>query len=310
MTESALERTARALDLVPYLLEHQGISTAELASVFRVSEKQINEDLVLIHMCGLPGYTPLELIDMYYEDGYVTVSDPQSFKRPRKMGRSEMASILVSLDLLKSMRTDGIRNEIENLQTKLLSSLKFENPFVVVQDLDESPFLQKLELGIAKSSSFRIVYLSGTKDERTERIIFPLEIYRANQATYVSAWCNTSGADRTFRVDRIIECEVITEAKMSQSKTRKESSVERQGALLLIDKVARNFIDDNRAIIESIEVVPGSERVLVELNPVDEDWLVRTILGFGGGISVKEPLELVEELVSRAEAIRLVYEHR
>ena len=66
MSESALERTSRALDLVPYLLEHQGISITELAEVFGVSENQINEDLILIHMCGLPGYTPLELIDMYY----------------------------------------------------------------------------------------------------------------------------------------------------------------------------------------------------------------------------------------------------
>ena len=84
MSESALDRTARALDLVPYLLEHQGISIPELAVAFGVSEKQINDDLVLIHMCGLPGYTPLELIDMFYEDGYVTVSDPQSFKKLRR----------------------------------------------------------------------------------------------------------------------------------------------------------------------------------------------------------------------------------
>ena len=50
MSESALDRTARALDLVPYLLEHQGISITELSEVFGVSEKQINDDLILIHM--------------------------------------------------------------------------------------------------------------------------------------------------------------------------------------------------------------------------------------------------------------------
>ncbi|CAB4744515.1 unannotated protein [freshwater metagenome] len=308
MTESALERTARALDLVPYLLEHQGISIAELASVFGVTEKQINQDLVLIHMCGLPGYTPLELIDMYYEDGYVTVSDPQSFNRPRKMGRSEMTSILVSLDLLKTMRSDDIRHEIESLQKKLLSSLQFENPFVVVQEHEASPYLHELEMAIAKSSALRIVYLSGNKDERTDRTIFPLEIYRANQATYLSAWCNTSNGDRTFRLDRIIECEVIQKAEISQSKDRGNIFTELQGALLLVDKSSRNFIDDNRSIIDNIEDIVGSEQLLVKLNPVDEDWLVRSILGFGGGISVKEPIELISKVHSRAKAIRKVYE--
>ena len=64
MSESALERTARALDLIPYLLEHQGASVAELAARFSVTELQITQDLTMLHMCGLPGYTPLELMDM------------------------------------------------------------------------------------------------------------------------------------------------------------------------------------------------------------------------------------------------------
>lgn len=310
MNESALERTARVLDLVPYLLEHQGISITELANVFGVTEKQINQDLVLIHMCGLPGYTPLELIDMYYEDGYVTVSDSQSFKRPRKMGRSEMASILVSLDLLKSMRSDELRSEIEELQKKLITSLQFENSFVVVQDFDDSPFLQDLERAIAKSSTLRIVYLSGNKDERTERTIFPLEIYRANQTTYLSAWCQTSNADRTFRLDRIISCEAVENAQISGTPGYKDVVEEQEGSVLLINKRGRNFVENNRAIIENIEEVSGSEELLVKLNPVDSDWLVRTVLGFGGGISVKEPLELANDITSRAQAIQKVYREK
>ena len=150
MSESALDRTARALDLVPYLLEHQGISIPELAEAFGVSEKQINDDLVLIHMCGLPGYTPLELIDMFYEDGYVTVSDPQSFKKPRSMNKIEMTSLLVSLDLLKSLRTDDVAKEIEALKLKLQENMRFENPFVVVQNMENTEMVEAIERAIAK----------------------------------------------------------------------------------------------------------------------------------------------------------------
>ena len=157
MSESALDRTARALDLVPYLLEHQGISIAELAQVFGVSEKQINDDLILIHMCGLPGYTPLELIEMYYEDGYVTVSDPQSLKKPRSMTSSEITSLLVSLDLLKSVRSDSISDEIEALKIKLKSSLSFENPYVVVVDSKNSEMVEKIEAAIVKGNPLKIV---------------------------------------------------------------------------------------------------------------------------------------------------------
>ena len=305
MSESALDRTSRALDLVPYLLEHQGISIPELAAAFSVSEKQINEDLVLIHMCGLPGYTPLELIDMYYEDGYVTVSDPQSFKKPRSMNKIEMTSLLVSLDLLKSLRTDDVAKEIEALKLKLQANMRFENPFVVVQDLENTEMIETLELAISKSTLLRIGYASGTKDSTSIRDILPMEIYVANGSTYLDAWCQTSKGDRTFRLDRILSYEGIEGTVIDQTPDKKVELVDSSAIELLVSKGARNFIEDNRAIIHQIE---DGEQVRIELNPIDHEWLVRTILGFGGQIAVSKPKELDLEVVARAQAIKESYE--
>ena len=77
MNESAVDRVTRVLDLVPFILENPGIEVSVLAAKFSISEKQILADLELIFMCGLPGYTPYELIDLAFEDGVVTVIDPQ-----------------------------------------------------------------------------------------------------------------------------------------------------------------------------------------------------------------------------------------
>ena len=308
MSESALDRTARALDLVPYLLEHQGISIAELAQVFGVSEKQMNDDLILIHMCGLPGYTPLELIEMYYEDGYVTVSDPQSLNKPRSMNRSEITSLLVSLDLLKSLRSDAIADEIETLKEKLRESLSFENPYVVVADKKSSETVEDLERAIAKGSALRIVYLSGTRDESSERLILPLEIYQANNHTYLNAWCQTSKGDRTFRVDRIVSFEATKSDAISHSPNAAESSASGSGIELLVSKKARQFIEENSAIIESIiEPIVEGDSFQVRLNPIDVEWLARTILGFGSGIEVISPTNLAVQIQERAQSIRAVY---
>jgi proteasome accessory factor C len=304
MSESALDRTARALDLVPYLLEHQGISISELATVFGVSERQINEDLVLIHMCGLPGYTPLELIEMYYEDGFVTVSDPQSFNRPRKMSRSEMTSLLVSLDLLKSLRADQIAEEIVELQRKLARNLEFENPIVVVQKASNHPLLKTLEDAISKSYAIQIVYLSGVKDERSERIIIPLEIYHSNGFTYLGAWCQTSNADRTFRLDRIVSCVAVTGGAAISDAVAVEYQREGSPIILKVARAARNFIDENRSIIAKID---GEHELLVTLNALDKEWLIKTVLGYGGLIQVLEPTDLAVEIQSRARTILEVY---
>ncbi len=304
MNESALDRTARALDLVPYLLEHQGISIPELAEAFGVSEKQINDDLVLIHMCGLPGYTPLELIDMYYEDGYVTVSDPQSFKKPRSMNKIEMTSLLVSLDLLKSLRTDDVAKEIEALKLKLQENMRFENPFVVVQNVENTEMVETIERAIAKSTLLRIDYASGTKDKTSVREILPIEIYVANGSTYLNAWCQSSKGDRTFRLDRILNYEMIEGSVVNQNRETSVQAVDSSPIELLVSKSARNFIEDNRAIIGHI--LEG-EQLRIELNPIDREWLVRTILGFGGQIEVSKPKELALEVESRAQAIKESY---
>ena len=304
MSESALDRTARALDLVPYLLEHQGISIPELADAFGVSEKQINDDLVLIHMCGLPGYTPLELIDMFYEDGYVTVSDPQSFKKPRSMNKIEMTSLLVSLDLLKSLRTDDVAKEIEALKLKLQENMRFENPFVVVQNMENTAMVEAIERAIAKSTLLRIDYASGTKDKTSVRDILPIEIYVANGSTYLNAWCQSSKGDRTFRLDRILSYEIIEGSFVNETRESSVQAVDSLPIELLVSKSARNFIEDNRAIIGHIQ---EGEQLRIELNPIDREWLVRTILGFGGQIEVSKPKELALEVVSRARAIKESY---
>ena len=304
MSESALDRTARALDLVPYLLEHQGISIPELAEVFGTSEKQINDDLILIHMCGLPGYTPLELIEMYYEDGYVTVSDPQSLKKPRNMNRAEMTSLLVSLDLLKSTRSDAISDEIEGLKLKLKGALAIENPFVVINNSKGSQFIEDIESAIAHGKALKITYLSGSKDESTERSILPLELYQENEFAYVSAWCQSSEADRTFRLDRIANLEVVKNGAITKKFTNNSLKDELASIELNVSKSARTFIEDNRGVIA--DVVEGGD-FRVRLHPIDSDWLSRTILGYGSEIEVVEPRELSDDIKARAKAIRALY---
>ena len=73
LTTTPLEQTARLLDLVPFLLSHQGISLNDLAKHFNIETEAMLDDLNTLWMCGLPGYTPLELIDLAFDSGYVTI---------------------------------------------------------------------------------------------------------------------------------------------------------------------------------------------------------------------------------------------
>ena len=59
--------TERLLALVPYISAHQGIAIADLANAFDVTTSQMSADLTTLWMCGLPGYTALELMDLSFE---------------------------------------------------------------------------------------------------------------------------------------------------------------------------------------------------------------------------------------------------
>ena len=96
-----LEHTARLLDLVPYINTHQGISLVDLAEVFEVSTDQMASDLTTLWMCGLPGYTPLELMDLDFESGYVTIRNALTLARPRSITHEEGVALVLGLDVLR-----------------------------------------------------------------------------------------------------------------------------------------------------------------------------------------------------------------
>jgi predicted DNA-binding transcriptional regulator YafY len=54
----------RLLSLVPYLREHDGVAMTEAAAAFGISLKTLREDLSVLWMCGMPGLTPGDLIDI------------------------------------------------------------------------------------------------------------------------------------------------------------------------------------------------------------------------------------------------------
>jgi proteasome accessory factor C len=97
------------MDLIPYILENPGESISSLASKFSVSEDQIEKDLQLIFMCGLPGYTPYELIDIVFEDGIVSVIDPQVLDKPRRFNKTELIVIALGLQILMDLNKSELK---------------------------------------------------------------------------------------------------------------------------------------------------------------------------------------------------------
>ena len=142
MVDVAANRALRTMDLIPFILENPGISIENLANQFSVTEKQIEDDLQLIFMCGLPGYTPYELIDLVFEDGVVSIIDPQVLDKPRRFSKSELVVIVLGLQILGELNnSNSVRaNQIKALSDKIMK-LGNSNSVLINSGQNNSPYV-------------------------------------------------------------------------------------------------------------------------------------------------------------------------
>ena len=302
MVETAGKRALRTMDLIPFIVENPACSIRSLAEKFSVSEDQIEKDLQLIFLCGLPGYTPYELIDIVFDNGIVTVIEPQVLDRPRKFSKSEMVVIVLGLRILSELYPAD-STQILKLE-KLIAKISALVPIYVSKQTGKnlnSNLLKDLNRAINQSLSLDIEYSSVSKDEITKRNILPLELYLLNGSMYLRAVDIAQSAERVFRADsiRIISIGSVVSVQ-NDSNEEKVSEVS-----LIVDGSKKLFMERNSSIIKSIEVSKKGFIVNVMISNVE--WLKRCILSNSPGITVAAPSDLATQIKKEARAILAMY---
>ncbi len=300
--DKPLTRTARLLDLIPFILSHQGIATSELASEFQVTENEILADLTLIFMCGLPQYTALELIDLSFENGFVTCREPQNLNKPRKLNNEELSILIMGLTALEHQVSDPQKlQSIISLQSKLrnlVNDIPVEQ-FVFSENRNLS-FLDVIHQALKRRMALQITYLNTTKDQISKRLVTPIEIFQQGDEVLLLTWCHLSKANRTFAIMRIQECEIV------EATPDGLNPIEPNGKNAENDQMVITF-QYNRSALSFIENVKEQllnidEKLMVATIKVwDSEWLLRNVMANRGNISIIEPESFANEIVARAK---------
>ena len=290
-----LERTARLLDLVPYINTHQGIALKDLASVFEVSNAQMVNDLTTLWMCGLPGYTPLELMDLDFESGYVNISNAPTLAKPRSVTFDEGVALILGLDLLRASiptdRTD-LLEKIDSLSARLSSIINLNSTFSVVAPVNQG-VSAAIDEALASRSSLEIEYHSMYRDEITQRTIFPIEIIEVEGQQYLSSYCYSASDFRQFKLDRIQKA-VVTQ----ESKTIPEDATDTQriNSRLKVLKPTREIAER----FSRQDLKAGSE---FDFQTYSQQWLERSILSSGDGVALLTPPEIRASIAQMAQSM-------
>jgi proteasome accessory factor C len=302
MVDNAISRVARAMDIIPYVLENPGISIEKLAAKFGVNQKQIIKDLELIFLCGLPGYTPYELIDLTFEDGLVTIIDPQLFDKPRKFTETEGVIITLGLILLKKSISDTDRiQSIDDLTSKLSAKFKVSLS-TSIGDYDKPVFYDEILRSINKGTNLTIEYISISEDLVSHRSIKPMRVSIKNGFYYLYATDSEIESDRIYRIDQIKSLAEV-ESK-GDIQINKDSDLE---DFIFELRVRDQLITEKYRDIFT-EVKQFDDHFLVKGRSSNRQWLYRWILSHCSEIEVIEPQILRDSVKSRAQSALSLYQ--
>ena len=321
---SSAARLSRLLALVPWLVVNDGITITEAAAHFGVSPEQLEKDLWLLIVCGLPGHGPDQLVDIqFWEEARIHVLDAQTMNAPLRLSGDEAVALLVGLRLLAQIPGDHDRVALLRATHRLQDAVGEvgDRSAVVVDIAGDSSVVDVMNKAIMGRRHVHIVYGSATRDEVTERDIEPLRITSDDGRTYVEAMCRRAGAVRTFRLDRILKAtlpdprsdggiadepidatsdDVPRDAGFAMTAAATPSS----SARIKVDGDAR-WVLDVLALEDIEEGADGSLSATVLV--YDPEWLVRTMLSLGGIAEVTTPETLRIAVANAAERALRAY---
>jgi len=294
-----IQEVSRLLDLVPFLSTHSHISLKELAREFGVSEKAMANELTALSMCGLPGYTPYELIEIFFDSGFVTINNHDTLDIPRALTQLEVASLLIGLEILRDSAIHEEGNLVEKIDSLVV---QMKNLLGGALEIDENPTtaLQTIITGaIEARKSLCLQYRSPIKDEITSREVDPFELRFERDHLYLVAFCRTAQAVRNFRLDRIEE---ITEGDDSQISGSSLTAQEPESLTVTI-KVS----GDRRSVAEALSIpdMSATDEVVVEI--FSPEWISKAVIAHAPHMELVAPATVREMVRKSAENILALY---
>jgi proteasome accessory factor C len=333
----SLSRLERILLLVPYCVQHPGVSIAELAERLGATEPEILDDLNLLFVCGLPEYTPADLMEVLIDEDRVYIRMADYFGRPLRLTRTEAIPLYVKSQALVNLlegTTNGkgglrelapLRSALEKLGRALLPQeggvAELTKRIKVQLESGEAQWLELLREAITEQHPVELEYYTYSRDALTRRRVEPHLVFASVGHWYMSGYCHLAQDRRMFRLDRIkslalseggFEQPVDGEAELPPPLFYVPDPDDIRVRLRVTTQIAQWLSEYGGILpaglpVESSKDVRGGKRELTVRTSAFA-WLEKLLLRFGDDIEVLEPRELADRMRETAERILALYE--
>jgi proteasome accessory factor C len=281
---------ARVLAMIPWLASHRPVAKAEVATRFGITPDQLEADLALIMMIGVPPYSPGDYINVTYDGDTVDLWLAPYFTRPLQLTPGEGLALLAAARTLLAVDGSDPEGPLATAIRKLEGALGVGEVNV---ELAVPPHLAEVRDAATAGRRIEIEYWSAGREQLTVRRIDPGPPFFALGEWYTDAFCSLRGEPRMFRVDRIRSVspteETFTPVRPDRTGLVYHPRPDDPRVTLELPRGASWVAE--RAPAESVEDLPdGRQRIVLAVS--ERAFLERILLQVGPGARVLDPPEL------------------
>jgi proteasome accessory factor C len=293
-SERAAEtRLSRLLVMLPWLMERRAVPLAEVAATFRMTPAEVESELELAAMCGVPPFVD-ELIDVFIDDETVFVGVPRLFTKPLRLSAPEGFALVTAGRAAMQLPGADPTSALGRGLAKLAAALGEDaDDSALVVDLAATPMVEEFVAATKLVERLRIRYWTASRDETTDRELTPRRVFHERGEWYVAGDDHRSGEYRTFRIDRVESVEhtgTFDDAPDADSPPDSSVAWAADGSLPRVTVRLRplaRWVVEEYPVDSSTELGDGT--IEARFAVVSERWLERLLLRAGTDAEVVEP---------------------
>lgn len=291
---------SRLFKILYHLLDKGQATAPELAERFEVSVRTIYRDIDALSGAGIPVYTEagrnggIHLLNDFVLDKTI-LSEAE---------KQEILAALQSIHITRNM--DGSRT-LQKLSA--LFQLHSENWLEVDFSRWGNPGYDNETFELLKSAVIRRrnvkLRYAGSCEEIRERTVQPYKLVYKAKAWYLQAFCTEKQDWRVFKLNRILELEVLEEGFSQLNPPGPIETFEGEYPKVTLrfpkEMSYRVYDEFDKTQIQRQE----NGDLIVSANMPEDPWLIGFLLSFGTRVDILSPARLKEAV---AEQAKLIYE--
>ncbi|MDQ7793356.1 MAG: YafY family protein [bacterium] len=281
-----MNRTDRLLGILLELQARGQLTSRQLAERFEVARRTILRDLDALGQMGVP------LVALPGRGGGCRLLEGY-FLPTRAFTPGEAAALLVAADLLMSHGRSPYQIDLVQAADKvraLLGAARTSSPgpaMTMSARPDPGPALDEVNRAVEERETLAIEYESPGSG-RTAREVDPHELHSRDGFWYFEAHCHLRGAERVFRVDRVVSLR-RTGRRFSPPSSPEAGMRERDVPVrVALSRAAAMRLRDSSYLAPHV----GPGLLALELPAPELPWLARAIVSLGDEAEVLEPAAL------------------